>query len=92
MKEKSSESFWCKAIGYTIGYTLVPFIYMWWNYVWIRWDIKYWQFLIIGLLLSFVIWNIKWLKHLTGLFSMVTIIIQVLYWINLVKSLPVIKP
>lgn len=90
LQEKESErndAKW-KLIGYLIAPFIGAWLFVWYNYVWIRWPIAYWQWVVFALAL----WLIpKWLRTpAMGIVSTVALIAQISDWFNLI-TLPLIK-
>lgn len=78
-----------KIFGYIIAPFIAAWIYVWENYVWIRWPINYWQWVALSLALVIACKMAKPLSWILGLIGAITVIAQVAKWLGLI-TLPLI--
>lgn len=85
MREKTTT----KIFGWIIAIPICALIFMWYNYVWIRWNIAYWQWLVLSIPFS-IIAKITWVKWTISVICIVALIAQTAAWIHLI-TLPIVK-
>lgn len=77
--------------SWIIATPIMGAVFYWYNYLFIRWHINYWQWCLLGLIGLYATLNIKWLRHITAIIFVVALVCQCLYWFDILK-LPLIKP
>ena len=74
-----------EVFGFIVGGFLIPFIFMWYNYLLIRADIKYWQWVVIAFTYMILLKLFKPIGYLVGFIFVSSVMIQVLYWLRIVN-------
>ncbi len=87
-REKRREELTAKFISFLIAIPIIALVFMWYNHVWIRWPIAFWQWLCFSI--PFMLVKDSWIVKATiGVVAIVALFAQVGSWVGLV-SLPLI--